>query len=154
MGFDPLNAPFPRKTNAGWVGSKLGTHGDLVTIDANGYIDQAVAVNTVVAATTRVGRLQIDIASTIAVATDEALAVTYQPFNPDSLAEYQLITGADLDTVVTATAAMVGDIYGLARTTLGAYVVDTNTTTHVRVVRVDTARNTVWVQHLATLALA
>lgn len=147
----PMSDLFPKPTPAGWVGSKAGVHGDLVTIDSNGKIDQAVAAGNPVGATTKWAVLADDVASTVAAASDDALAVRYQPLTDQDRIEMQLVNNSD--TVVTAAVTHVGDMVGFYRCSDGSYAADVNTATHAQVVDVDTDRNTVLLKPVASLVL-
>lgn len=150
----PHGARYPKTTNAGWVGSKAGVRGDLVTIDSNGKIDQAAAAGATVGTTVKLGILDTDIASSVAAASDEALAVKYQPIDDQMLLEVQLVTDVEAaETALTAAAAHVGDMIGFGRLTDGGYVGDLSETSHAQVVSVDTERNTAQVRLLPTLCL-
>lgn len=141
------------QTQAGWVGSKAGARGAFVTVDANGFIDQAAAVTNAVA-TVRVGVLDTDVASTVAAASTDALAVAYRPCTDQTEIELPLITsGTSLVTFVTVAATRVGDLVGLARRTAGDYCWDTTGTDYAKVLRCNVARGTLTCVLLATMRL-
>jgi hypothetical protein len=139
-------------TAAGWIGSKAGVRGAFVKVDANGFIDQAAAVTNAVA-TVRVGVLDTDVASTVAAASADALAVQYRPCTNETEIELPLITsGTSLVTFVAPVAANVGDLLGLARRTAGDYCWDTTGTDYGRCIRVNVARGTVTCVLISTIA--
>lgn len=141
------------KTAAGWIGSKAGTRRDFCKVDANGFIDQAAAAGAVVA-TVRIGVLQNDVASGVAAASDDALDVQYCTLGEETYVTLPLITsGSSFTTFVSATAANVGDLVGLARRTAGDYCWDTTGTDYGKVLRVDVARGLVTCSVLATVRL-
>lgn len=143
-----------QKTTAGWVGSKAGKRNDFCKVDASGYIDQAAAAGAVVA-TVRVGVLQNDVASTVAAASPEAKAVGYRQCTDDDEIEMAVITsGTSFTTLVAPTAAMEGDLIGIARrATTGEYVWDTTGNDYARVKSVNIARGTLTGVLLPTMRL-
>lgn len=115
------------KPPAGWVGSKAGKRGDLVTIDSNGRLDQAVAAGNNVGASTKLAFLKTALASGDAQGT----ACEAEKFDDDVLLELPVTND---DTAIATTNAMVGKQYELRRTTTtGYYVVNSNATTNVKV---------------------
>lgn len=138
------------KTTLGWVGSKAGARGAFVTVDSSGYIDQAAAASNAVS-TVRVGILVDDVASTVAAASTNALAVGYRPWTEDTEVELPLVTNSD--TFITVTGAYVGDKVGIYRRTTGDYAFDTNGTGYGRIIRVNTTRGTVTCVPITSITL-
>lgn len=107
---------------AGWVGSKAGKRGDIVTIDANGRGDQAAAAGANVTSATRVGFL----GTAFSASDAQGSTCKIEKFDDDTLLELPATT---TDTAVATTNAMVGKQYQLRRTTTtGYYTADTNLT--------------------------
>lgn len=141
FGIDDFSIPNIRISSAGWIGSAAGTHDDLITIDSNGFITEAVAAGNAVGSTTKVGFLGQDVASSVAAASAAALAVQFRA--PQETTEVELSVVNNSDTLITPTAAMEGDTIGLYRRSTGEYVADTNGSTHLFVKRANIARGTV-----------
>jgi hypothetical protein len=114
-------------TKGKWVGSKAGVEGDLVTRDANGRYDQAVAAGSNIGANTKIGILNQDVLST--VAADGQVSV--ERFDDDSVLELQAVDGSGV--AVATTQAMVGDSLEIKRLASGQYAADTATTTNAKV---------------------
>lgn len=123
---------------AGWVGSKAGTHGDIIQIDSNGYIDQAAAAGAAINSSLDVGVLHGDVASTVAADSTDALAVPYRCATDETVIWLPYVNNSD--TYVTVTNALLGDAVGLYRRSDGVYAWDANTTTHGIVVALDATR--------------
>jgi len=121
---------------AGWIGSKLGLKGDLVTLDANGRVDQAVAVNVAITSgSPRIAYLSQNVAASVAQNT----AVAIEKFDDDTLISLPVSNTSDSAAIPT-TLAQVGKQYQLRRTnTTGIYVIDTllTATPVVEVVGID-----------------
>jgi len=120
-------APAKIDTDGRWVGSKTGIEGDLVTVDANGRYDQAVAVSNDIADATRIAYLNTDILSS--VAADGACSV--QKFDGHTVLELQACdnTGA----AVATSNAMKGDLIEIFRRSDGQYVANTSQSVDVKV---------------------
>jgi len=130
---------------AGWVGSKAGSRNHIVTIDSSGRLDQAAAAGAVITPPAAgLGILVNDIASTVAVDSEEALDVQFRRPTDSMRLELALITsGTSFTTLVAPTATRVGEIIGLARRTEGEYVADTTGTDLFKVTKVNVTRGTV-----------
>ena len=114
----------------GWVGSKLGTKGDLVTLDSNGRVDQAVAAGSNVGANTRLALLNDAVASTVA----QGASVGIEKLDDDTLIELPVTSGdSAISTPSTTLPTLIGKQYEIRRvTTSGIYTVDTSATTNVK----------------------
>lgn len=149
--------PDVKTTPAGWVGSLAGVRNDVITIDASGFITEAVAAGNPVGATTKIGILGDNIASTVAAASDTALQTMYRSPRDSTILEFAVVNNSD--TLITPTAAMVGDKIGLYRLSAAApvspnaYVADINGSTHFEVTDINLARGTVKGRITNTLAL-
>ena len=134
------STPEIRGAALGWIGSKACSRGHFVTVDSNGYIDQAAAAGAAVSSTLDVAVAVNDIASTVAAAADEALDFQMRVCSDQTEIELPVVTNSS--TLVTPTTAMQGDAVGLYRRSTGDYAWDTNGTSHGIVTRVDTTRGT------------
>lgn len=126
---------------AGWIGSKAGVRGAFVTIDSNGYVDQAAAAGAAVSGTVDVGILHSDVASSVAADSSDALAVEYRVPTDETFVELSLVNNSD--TLVTVANTRVGESLGLYRVTTGEYCADANASTHLYVTGVNVTKGTV-----------
>jgi hypothetical protein len=115
-------------TKGKWVGSKLGLEGDLVTKDANGRYDQAVAAGANIGANTKIAFLGGKVAATVAA---DGQAPPVEKLGDDELLELQAVDGAG--AAVATTQAMEGDTLEIKRLASGQYAVDTSATANAKV---------------------
>jgi len=109
---------------AGWIGSKAGQKGDLVTIDSSGRVDQVVAVSTAITSSSpRIAALGQNLKDTVPATT----IVIVEKLDDDTLIALQASNASDAAVVTAKT--MVGQQYPLRRTAGGTYVVNTATNT-------------------------
>lgn len=126
---------------AGWIGSKAGARNAFITIDSNGYVDQAAAAGAAVSGTVDVGLLVDDVASTVAADSTDAKAVRYRIFTDETEIELPLVNNSD--TFVTVLATRVGESLGIYRRSTGDYAADANASSHLYVTGVNVAKGTV-----------
>lgn len=145
---------------AGWVGSKLGTKGDIVTMTTAGIVDQSAAVTNLLAAPgagARIACLNDSIPASGSTGTLPSAAGTIvgiEKFDDDTLIELPLAASAvgagtvGVPAAIAATPALVlaaaiaaiNSQFRLARATNGTYYVDFSTTStpHVEIVGLGT----------------
>ncbi len=108
--------------NLGWIGAKAGNSRDLVTIDANGRVDQVVAVATAYNSTT--GSRVALLGASVAAAAAQGTLVPIEKWDEDASLSMQCATAAG---AAKATADnMKGKQFPLFRDANGNYVVNTD----------------------------
>ena len=130
---------------AGWVGSKLGTRGDIVTL-SSGAVDQSHAAGSTIADATRIAWLAGNVASTVAAGA----LIPIEKFDDDTEVELPIadsgngtlgVPGA-VSTPSTTMPTLVGVQRGITRATDGTYYVNNAVTTtascKVEIVRLGT----------------
>jgi hypothetical protein len=110
-----------------WVGTKAALEGDLLTIDANGRFDQAVAAGANVGAATKLAFCNQTILSSEAA----NFTMSAEKFSDENLIELQAVDAAG--AVVATAQAKKGDQQEIRRCANGQYAVDTATSANAKV---------------------